>query len=564
VIHILGDGVVIPPGYTDIPQATALGDTLNGLGGNDIIYGGGGIDLIDGGIGDDRLVGGLGDDILTGGAGGDRFEGGAGIDTVSYAGAIAAVVANLLSGVGSGGNNDSTGDSFVDMENIIGGAGGDTLIGNNIAANVLTGNAGDDDLEGLGGNDTLLGGAGDDRLTGGTGADQLDGGAGIDTIYYTGSSAVTVDLSTGTASGGDAAGDVFSSIENVYGAFVADDVLTGSAGNNILGGQSGNDILTGSAGNNILGGQSGNDILNGLGGADTLLGSYDDDTLNGGDGNDVLYGESGADHLDGGAGIDTASYYNRPEAVVVDLAAGTGSGGEAEGDTLTGIENVSGSQGSDTLSGDAGANALQGWNGNDVLRGRGGADHLDGGAGTDLASYWGEATAVTVNLATGTGSGGNAAGDTYVSIENVNGSKAGDTLIGSGGANALNGYEGNDVIQGGAGKDTLTGGIGADRFVYAATGDSVVGANADRITDFSHAQGDRIDLSAIDANTGAAGDQAFAFIGSGLFTGVAGQLRFTQGGGVTTVAGDVNGDGAADFHIQLTGTIALVAADFVL
>ncbi|MGO4129216.1 calcium-binding protein [Inquilinus sp. YAF38] len=547
LIHLLGDGVVLPPGYTDIAQATAFNDTLNGLGGNDAIYGGGGTDLIDGGIGDDKLVGGAGDDVLTGGAGADRLEGGAGIDTVSYAAATVAVVLNLLNGVGSGGANDSSGDSVVDVENIIGGLGGDTLIGNNIAANVINGADGDDELDGLAGNDTLIGGAGDDHLTGGSGADQIDGGAGIDLVDYAGSAAVTINLSAGTASGGDATGDVLSGIENVYGAFLV------------------NDILTGSAGNNLLDGRGGDDVLNGLGGVDILRGSDDDDILNGGDGNDVLYGESGADHLDGGTGIDTASYYTRPEAVIVDLAAGTGSGGEAEGDTLVAIENISGSQGSDTLSGDAGANALRGWNGDDVLRGRGGADHLDGGAGIDLASYWGEATGVTVNLAAGAGSGGNAAGDTFVAIENVNGSKGGDALIGSSGANALNGYEGDDVLLGGGGKDTLTGGVGADHFVYSVTSDSAVGASADRITDFSHAQGDHIDLADIDANTGAAGDQAFTFIGAGLYTGVAGQLRAAvTAPGVTTIAGDVNGDGVSDFHIQLTGALALVAADFAL
>jgi Ca2+-binding RTX toxin-like protein len=170
-----------------------------------------------------------------------------------------------------------------------------------------------------------------------------------------------------------------------------------------------------------------------------------------------------------------------------------------------------------------------------------------------------------VNLATGIGSGGNAAGDTLVSIENVNGGQGGDTLIGSSGANALNGFESNDVISGGAGKDLLTGGAGADRFAYASIADSVVGANADRIADFSHAQGDTIDLSLIDANTGAPGDQAFSFIGAGLYTGVAGQLRAAvTAPGVTTIAGDVNGDSVSDFHIQLTGALALVAADFVL
>ena len=137
--------------------------------------------------------------------------------------------------------------------------------------------------------------------------------------------------------------------------------------------------------------------------------------------------------------------------------------------------------------------------------------------------------------------------------------------IGSSGANALNGYEGNDVLRGGAVQDVLTGGSGSDRFVFAATGDSAVGANADRIADFSRAQGDRIDLSAIDANAGAAGNQAFSFIGGAAFTHHAGQLRAAvTSSGVTTIAGDANGDGVSDFHIQIAGAIALVAGDFVL
>jgi hypothetical protein len=82
--------------------------------------------------------------------------------------------------------------------------------------------------------------------------------------------------------------------------------------------------------------------------------------------------------------------------------------------------------------------------------------------------------------------------------------------------------------------------------------------------DFSRAQGDKIDLAAIDASTAAAGNQAFSFIGSGLYHHVAGELRFAVTGGVTTIAGDVDGDGNSDFHIVLAGAIALQAADFVL
>ena len=123
------------------------------------------------------------------------------------------------------------------------------------------------------------------------------------------------------------------------------------------------------------------------------------------------------------------------------------------------------------------------------------------------------------------------------------GSQGHDSLVGTSGVNTLQGWNGNDVLTGAGGKDTLTGGAGGDRFVYGGVGQSVVGADADRITDFSHAQADKIDLSAIDANSGGAGDQAFSFIGTGLYTGVAGQLRYAAVGGVTTIAGDVDGDG---------------------
>ncbi|MGO1081284.1 M10 family metallopeptidase C-terminal domain-containing protein, partial [Inquilinus sp. CA228] len=236
----------------------------------------------------------------------------------------------------------------------------------------------------------------------------------------------------------------------------------------------------------------------------------------------------------------------------------------AQGDVLVAVENLSGSQGGDSLIGSAGANVLQGNAGDDVLRGGAGADRLDGGTGTDTASWFTGSAGVTVNLTTGLGSGGDAQGDTLLGIENLSGSQGNDSLVGSTGANVLQGWNGNDVLTGAGGKDTLTGGAGADGFVYGGAAESPVGAGADRITDFSRAQADRIDLSAIDANTVAAGNQAFSFIGGALYTGVAGQLRTSAVGGVTTIAGDVNGDSVSDFHIQLTGTIALAATDFVL
>jgi Ca2+-binding RTX toxin-like protein len=308
----------------------------------------------------------------------------------------------------------------------------------------------------------------------------------------------------------------------------------------------GADTMTGSQQTDTLLGLGGNDTLTGLGGADSL---------GGGDGNDLLRGGAGADTLNGGAGTDTATYTESSVGITVNLTTGTGSGGLAHADTLISIENVNGSYGSDTLVGSAGANILNGYNGNDILRGGAGADTLNGGAGNDSVGYSDTNIGVTVNLATGVGSGGAAQGDVYVGIENAAGSTGNDTLIGNGTANQL---------SGGAGKDVLTGGAAADRYIVSDISHSTVGANADRITDFSHAQGDRIQLSSIDANTGLAGNQAFTFIGTAAYHNVAGELRFAVGGGNTTIAGDVNGDGVSDFQIVLTGSIALVAGDFVL
>jgi len=575
--------------YDDKIYGTDDGDYFYGAAGDDAIYGRGGDDFIFAG-GDGR--------------GADRLDGGDGIDIVSYA-YSGAVQVDLLAGTGRFG--EAEGDTLFDIENLRGGD-DDDVLGGNDSANVLEGGRGRDTLNGRAGADTLNGGEGSDSLDGGAGADVLIGGSGSDTIVYDGPAGVTVNLTTLTASGGDAEGDTIGSdIENIRGTTGFRDVLTGSAVANVLSGDGGSDVLDGMAGSDTLDGGSGNDQLRGGAGVDALYGgsgvdtaSYDGsaagvsvslltgignggdaqgDTLDGvenlsgsqandnlagnaganilrgGDGNDVLRGGAGADRLDGGAGTDTASYNESTAGVTVDLAVGTGFGGNAQGDTLVGIENLTGSnQGNDSLSGNAGANTLAGWGGDDMLRGGAGADRLDGGVGVDTVSYYAGAVGVTVNLATGIGTGGDAQGDVLVSIENVAGSTGADQITGDALANVLNGS---------AGRDVLTGGAGADRFVLTAVSHSAVGA-ADRITDFNRAQGDRVDLSAIDADTAVAGDQAFTFIGGGAFTHQAGQLRAATSPGVTTIAGDLNGDGVSDFHIQLTGAVTLQASDFVL
>jgi hypothetical protein len=145
----------------------------------------------------------------------------------------------------------------------------------------------------------------------------------------------------------------------------------------------------------------------------------------------------------------------------------------------------------------------------------------------------------------------------------LNGNTAANTLTGTVAEDTIDGRGGNDSITGGLGADTLRGGGGADVFVYNSTADSRVGAT-DVITDFRRGQSDKISLDLIDANANVDGNQSFNFIRSAAFSGTAGELRFEQVDGNTFVSGDVNGDGVADFSIQVNGLVNFSAVDFIL
>jgi glucose/arabinose dehydrogenase len=297
-----------------------------------------------------------------------------------------------------------------------------------------------DILSGLGGNDMLFGGSGNDSLAGGAGADTLIGGPGADTADYSSSPAgVNVSLVTGLGSGGDAQGDILGGIENLIGSAFSD-MLTGDG-----------------AANTLAGGGS----------ADTLI---------------------------GGAGTDTADYSSSPAGVNVSLQSGMGSGSDAQGDTLSGIENLIGSAFGDTLTGDGGPNTLVGG---------GGGDMLSGGAGTDTADYSSSPAGVSVNLQTGMMSGGDAQGDTLSGIENLIGSAFSDALTGDGAAN---------VLVGGFGGDMLTGGAGADSFMVRAPSQG-----ADTFRDFSGREGDRILLD--HSGFGLAGTGSLAAAGVSFVSG---------------------------------------------
>jgi Ca2+-binding RTX toxin-like protein len=413
------------------------------------------------------------------------------------------------------------------------------------AGEPLYGGDGQDRIYGYGGDDELFGLGSNDVLVGGAGADDLWGGDGIDTADYSQSSrGVIVNLATGQGRGGDAEGDFLWGIENLKGS-----------------GQS--DILTGDRRDNKLEGGGGDDTLNGASGDDELIGGAGNDALNGGLHNDMLRGGAGADELNGGDGIDTADYYSlgslTPTAgIAVYLNLGVAYGGEAQGDTFSGIENVIGSGDSDfiqgnsvdnVLSGNNGQDSLFGREGNDTLDGGGGADYLkggtdidtlrgglgddrlEGGAGGDIldggadftyngavirsndtAEYTESNAGVTIDLRDGIATGGHAAGDTLISIENLVGSNFRDTLrgdnrvnhlFGGGDVDTLIGRGGDDVLTGGDGGDTLEGGDNNDTLDGGRGNDTMRGgAHNDTFTGF---------LSGTDIVTGGTGDDSFEF-----------------------------------------------------
>ncbi len=358
--------------------------------------------------GNDTIVGTNFDDELLGYDGNDTILGNFGNDDID----------------GANGNDAINGGTGNDI--LRGRAGNDSIIGAD-GNDSIAGGEGHDNLRGDIGNDQLSGGGGNDVLNGGPGDDTLNGLAGIDTVtYQTSPSGVIVDLNiTGVqTSNGGAQGDRFVFIENLTGSNNAADRLTGNKFAN---------------------------ELKGLAGADTLKGNA---------GNDKLEGGTGPDSISGGAGSDTAIYSASLAGVTIDLRKTTAQiGGEASGDKLSGIENITGSKLADKLTGTIGNNVITGGNGADLIKGLG---------GIDTVSYAGSGNGVQVDLSMSTAqsSAGAASGDVLSGFENLTGSGHDDTLTGTGGANVLSGGGGNDHLYGLSGADTLIGGTGDDRFYY--------------------------------------------------------------------------------------------------
>lgn len=370
--------------------------------------------------------------------------------TYEYSTAGVGITLDLLDGKSTG---EAKGDEFSHITGYVGTTYADRMIGK-ITYNEFFGYSGNDTLIGGQAGDYLDGGDGNDILEGGVGTDALKGGNGIDYASYEhAAGSVRVSLDFPGSNLGEAQGDTYESIEGLIGS-AFDDNLSGKTG--------AENILIGGARNDTLEGADKNDRLYGQDGSDELLG---------GNGDDILEGGVGADTLKGNTGFDIASHVGSGAAVVVNLDTKTASGGDAQGDTYDSIEGLLGSAFNDVLFGDANANVLNGGGGNDVLAGGAGADALVGGAGTDTVDYSASTAGVIVDLA-GIGSGGDAQGDTYSSIENVVGTAAADRLYGDGAANILQGSGGNDILDGRGGGDVLYGGVGDDTY-YVDSADIV-------------------------------------------------------------------------------------------
>lgn len=422
------------------------------------------------------------------------------------------------------------------------GVGNDSFLaqGNGLVTGTVFGGLGNDTLTGANSDDRLSGGDGADTLIGGLGADVLDGGAGFDTVDYRGAAlAVRFNVDTGGTMG-EADGDTYSGIERYY--------LTDSS-----------DVVTGSNANEFFFGGGGNDQINGGGGIDRIYGGDGNDIQRGDAGNDTLYGSAGSDQLNGGTGTDTANYQFASSAVTLNLASG-GTLGDAAGDTYFGIESVTGSQFDDSLTGNSSGNLLNGGNGDDILDGAGGndvliggagADVLIGGAGVDTASYTTAAAGVGVNLLTG-GLSGDAAGDSYVSIEAVLGSSHNDSITGDGGDNRLDGRDGDDVLDGAGGNDRLLGGDGNDTLSGGDGIDTIFGQDGDDILSGGDGNDFFFGGAGADSHDGGTGTDTVSYLNS------SGGLTIDMGG----VSG--TGDAAGDSFVNVERIFGSAFDDAIL
>jgi Ca2+-binding RTX toxin-like protein len=434
-------------------QALGAGETLTFDGsaetdGSFYLVGGAAGDVLTGGARADSLWAYAGDDTLAGGAGADVLDGGEGSDTASYEKASAAITLDLAQTANNTG--DSAGDTFVSIENILGTAFADTILGSN-ENNILAGGAGNDNLDARAGTDSAYGMDGDDTIRGGSGNDLINGGSGIDTVTFQvdgrwavinlSSVAITANgVTVAAQSAQDSIGgiDTLVSIENATGSSL-------------------NDTIHGSAGDNLI---------NGYFGADTMVGGLGNDTYVVDNVGDVVT-ENAAEGTDMVA-TNLAKY--TLVANVENLYGYATTAQELIGNSLN--NEITGGTGNDTLDGGAGNDIMKGGAGNDIYVVDAAADTVteDAGAGMDevrttLADY---TLAANVENLTGIGVAQTLRGNALNNI--VRGSAYNDTIhLYAGGVDTLFAGEGNDIIHVGAtltAEDRLDGEGGTDTMVF--------------------------------------------------------------------------------------------------
>ncbi len=536
-----------------------------------------------GGTGNDRLNGNAVANVLDGGSGSDTMIGGDGSDTYVV---------------------DNSGD-VVTETNAAAGIGGSDQVNSYLGGYTLGANIENGRILATGAA-SMTGNALNNTLYAGVGSNTLNGSAGIDTVSYLYAGvAVTVSLAnTGVQVTGGSGSDTLLNIENLTGSSY-NDRLTGNSGNNTLTGGLGNDTLAGGLGDDTyvinvtadivteLSGQgtdlvqsaisysladtdgagsnggnvenltlTGSAAINGTGNNlnNTLTGNGAVNMLAGGLGNDVYVVSSGDivnESLSGGTDrIQSATSYS-----LIDTDGAGSNGGNVENLTLTGSAAINGTGNSlnNILTGNGAVNVLAGGLGNDVYVVSSGDivnESLNGG--TDRIQ---SAISYSLTDTDGAGSnGGNVENLTLTGSAAINGTgnNLNNTLTGNGAVNSLTGNAGADILSGAA---------GADRFIFLSINDSgLSSASRDTITDFNAAAGDKIDLSAIDANTGAGGNNAFASLRQGAgFSGSfanSASLYFDQTARICY--GNNDADAQADFSILLSGVIGVTAGCFVL
>lgn len=618
-----GNDSVIATNFDDGIRGDEGNDTIDANGGRDIVYGGDGDDILNGGSGDDRVYGGLNNDTLNGGSsfdllyggegddwivgsvGGDLHFGGAGSDTLDLSAFANVPTIDLALGtIGS-----STGRIYG-IENYVGGPGSDTVFGSDLF---------DNSLSGMAGNDTLIGRGGNDTLVGGLGADSLDGGDGSgDVVSYASSTAgVVINLSTNSASGGEAEGDRISGFEHIIGSS-AGDTLTGTSGNNSVEGGGGIDVIflqhggdddvsTGDGNDGIFFGAefSNKDIVDGgAGGLDQLAlqGDYSAGLTFGANstvgieqvvllpGNIEQYGAPGDEFYSynftlvdeninsGGELAFQANLLRAGENLTIDASA------EKDGYIFTyageGTENLIGTEGDDAFffgTGRFNANdRVDGYTGTfDSVGLQGdysegitfGADQLNNidilAMLSSIDPRFGGNSPLGFSYDLKMNDGNVASGASMIISANT--LRIDEVLTFDGSAELDGSYRifsgnGADRIIGSQGADTISGRGAVDMLTGAGGDDVFLYTNitdsqgfGDQITDFT--TGDRISVTQLDADVGVNGDQDFSFIGSDTFSNTAGELRAVNtGGNAWIVELDVRGDGFVDVKINVHTT----------